>query len=125
MDRKIANLAKRKITAMELDTSHWTKEEFLAFLLLYIANSDTEIQEEEKEYIARKINAKQMDEMMHITANCSDKECIDLISSLRSKFYPGVRGKNQLIKEMKDLTMADGVLNPIEKFTINTLERLL
>ena len=110
---------------MELDTSHWTKEEFLAFLLLYIANSDTEIQEEEKEYIAKKINAKQLEEMMHITASCSDKECIDLIADLRSKFYPGVRGKNQLIQEMKDLTMADGVLNQIEKFTINTLERLI
>ncbi len=106
-------------------TSGWSKKEFLAFLLLHIANADLELSQEELMAIEKLVNEKKFKTIQMIWSKCNDIECINIIKELSNKYFPGDEGKEILIDEMTNLAKLDNELNISEEIMILSLKKLL
>ncbi|MEJ2593728.1 MAG: hypothetical protein P8100_01035 [bacterium] len=106
-------------------TAGWTKKEFLAFLLLHVANADLELSQEELMAIDALVDEKQFKTIQMIWSKCNDIECINIIKELRNKYFPGDDGKEVLIGEMTKLAGLDEKLNISEEIMILSLKKLL
>ena len=106
-------------------TSGWNKNEFLAFLLLHIANADLEPSEEELMFIRRLVNEDQFKIIQMVWSKCNDIQCINIIRELRVKHFPGDEGKETLMREITALASTDEHMNQGEEMMILALRKLL
>ena len=103
----------------------WNKKEFLAFLMLHIANADLELSREELMVIDSLVDEKQFFQIQQVWNKCNDIECINIIRTLRNKLFPGDKGKELLISEMTNLAKSDQQFNLSEEIMILSLKKLL
>lgn len=104
---------------------NWSPEEFKAFLLLYAANADLEMKEEELELAAGSLSAESFSAIRRFFNDCNDYQCLELIHSQRSGHFPGDEGKNVLIAEMTEVCRSDGRISVFEEGMIRVLKRIL
>ena len=109
----------------QIDTSYWRPQDFKAFLLIYMARTDMHIHQKELEMIADELGFKNIDEIQKAADACNDYQCIQLISKLKERFYPGEQGKQELLDKILELIESDGEVHPIEEAIAHGIERLL
>jgi hypothetical protein len=90
----------------------WSYSEFYVFAMLYAANADAHITDEEIALIRPTVNAEQFTAIKTAFNSCSDAEALDHILSYREQYFPTPAAKEQLIADMQLIFDAD------EKFTI-------
>ncbi len=103
----------------------WTYSEFRAYLLLYAANSDFIIKDEEKEVILEGSNKK---ELKHIAAEFdkdSEAEKLDTILWFKTKYYPTLEDVDKLIDEIIEVLIADDEIHHYERNFLMFLKKLL
>lgn len=108
-----------------MDISNWTKDDYRTFVLLYAANVDGELQEEEMELIESLEGEKRVKEIHKIASKLSDYECLNLFENEREKYYPGEAGKEELLKELSTLFKSDGKFTQFEQVVLRNLKRVL
>ena len=106
-------------------TGNWSKDEFLAFLMLHIGNADLNLSSEELIVIAKIVNEEQFAQIQWVWSKCNDIECINIIKSLRRKLFAGDEGKEKLLEEMKALAMSDANFSTNEEIMIRSLKKLI
>lgn len=104
---------------------NWNKEEFKAFILLHIAHADLKISKKEVFMILDEIDEDSFKQIEMVWSGCNDFECIQIIRDLKSKYYPGDEGKDQLIDEMTKLAKADNKFSVSEQNFIRSIRRLI
>jgi len=110
---------------MKQITDSWTKEEFKAFLMLYVAKADLQVSSDELFLILQDISEEAFRRIEMIHAKCNDMQCIGLIREQKEKHFPGSEGKDYLINEITKLALADDKFNVYEKNMIRSIKRLL
>lgn len=108
-----------------MNTTDWTAEDYKALVLIYAANVDAEVQEEEEEVIVAEVGGERATRMKKAVAKLSDYEMLQVLEEERNRFYPGEEGKKILLAEVKELFKADGVYSQVEQVIARNLERLL
>ena len=83
------------------------------------------IHQKEMELIADELGYKNIDDIQMAADQCNDYQCIQLITTLRDKFYPGEEGKKELLDKILELIESDGEVHPIEEAIAHGIERLL
>ncbi len=99
--------------------------EFLAFLLIYIANVDMEFAEEEKAMIRKNVGDVTYDKMVAEFESMSDYKAYDTILSYKGVYYPTVEQKQVILDKMNDLFHADADFNIMEKELLHFLDRMM
>lgn len=110
---------------MERQTQDWDKRDYLAFVLLYLAESDGELQEDELRYIAARLGKEHLEHIRETSASCNDIQCLEWMQALRRRFYPGELGLESLKLEMQELCRADGRFSPLESRIVDLITRQL
>lgn len=110
---------------MKPKTSNWSKDDYLAFLLLYMAEVDLETHRKELLYIANEIGVARLHEIEPQVEKCNDYQCIEIITELRDRYYPGEKGKDELLEEVRQLCNADGQYTEMEQAASMYLKKLL
>lgn len=108
-----------------MEALNWSQNDYLLFLSLYIANSDAQITEDERDIIQGYFGADAYKSMRKYADSCSDFECIGIITDLREKFFPGEEGKKLLLQRMKEIENADGDFNAIEHIIVRNIQKLI
>ena len=106
-------------------TAGWSKDEFVAFLMLHIGNADLKLSREELIVIDGIVSEEQFAQINWVWSQCNDFECINIIRSMRNKFYPEEEGKEKLLEEMKVLAMSDDNFSTNEEIMIRSLNKIL
>jgi hypothetical protein len=110
---------------MKETTANWNEHEFKVYLLLYAANADFHLSEEEREIILSKAS---QDEFKHVSKafeKDNDFERLETILSFREKFYPTDSDIERLKKDLCELLSCDDGMNLYERNFFILLKKLL
>ena len=103
----------------------WSYNEFLAFLLIYIAHVDMEFAEEEKAMIKTKFGENIYEKMFSEFDSMSDYKAYETILSYKGVYFPTQEQKEEIIEKMKTLFDADAEFNIMEKELLHFLDRMM
>lgn len=99
--------------------------EYLAFLLLYAADIDQQIKEEEKEIILTVVEQSEYKAIKKRFDKLNDYERIELIQSHKEEFISTEIDKEKILNDLKSIFLADDEYLAIEKAIFMYLKRLL
>lgn len=107
-----------------MDYSNWTKEEFVAYILLYIANIDLEESEAEQRYILSRVNRETYNSIHDEFDKDNDYQSINkIVNAYKSKsLYASL---DELFADVKLMAFADGKNHQMEQTSYNVLKRIL
>ncbi|MFZ1750836.1 MAG: hypothetical protein WAU01_11620 [Saprospiraceae bacterium] len=103
----------------------WSYNEFLAFLLIYIANVDMDFAQEEKDLIIKFVGEKTFQKMVIEFDKVSDYGAYQSILDYKGVYYPTPERKEEIIDKMKDLFHADAEFNIMEKELLHFMEKMM
>ncbi len=103
----------------------WTKEQFLAYVLLYMAQSDMVQSEKEKELIQSKISEKSFLEMQEILEKDNDYRSIQKIASYVEAKKLTDEDLENLSNEIVALFYADSTFDTLEQNMLRGLRKIL
>lgn len=110
---------------MKNTETNWTKEEFIAYLLLYAAQANYIDTEEEKEIISKKISYDFYKKIHKELEKDNDFQSLEKILANVKKFDYTSKNIDLLLKEIEILYLSDGICDPTEKSMFMGLKRLL
>ena len=102
-----------------------TKTEFHILLLLYASYADLEFSEQEKLKIIDTHGQSAFEKINNLFDTIGEYTKLDTICELRKVFYPGQKGKNDILNMLKDHFLADGDYSKLEKSQYNFLKKIL
>lgn len=103
----------------------WDKEQFLAYLLLYAAYADLQLEEVEEEYIEEKVGKEEYaDVKAEFTADSDKDRAYKIISYSQGEDFDK-EYVQMIMNDMDDLFLADGEYTHWEKAIKRALMRLM
>ncbi|MFZ4399835.1 MAG: hypothetical protein ACOYO1_07365 [Bacteroidales bacterium] len=108
-----------------MEKNNLEKDEFISFLLLFTANSDVIINNKEVDFIKNHLVHHSYKKIYDLFENCSDTECIDLISNNIQKYFKTDEEKEVLMTEVIALLKLDDKFSVIEQHFVNALRRIV
>jgi thiosulfate/3-mercaptopyruvate sulfurtransferase len=103
----------------------WTYDEFLAFLLIYVAHVDMEFAEEEKAFIRQTTSTEIFDKMLVRFEAVSDFQAYQTILEYKQTHFPDEQKKAELLDKIQLLFDADAEFNIMEKELLHFLEKMM
>ncbi len=110
---------------MHIDTDHWDKQDYLAFILLYLAEADGQLEDQELQYIADHLGKEHLDHIRQPASQCNDFQCLEVMRELRPRFYPDQSGLESLKLEMTELCKAGNRFSQFEHEVIEMIAKQL
>lgn len=104
---------------------YWSREEFLAFILLYAADADMECTEEERAMIRSGIDKEHLLQVESEYQRLTDFERITVIKIYQPKYFKDAEGKKRLLKSVVKLFEADGEFDILEHNVYRMLQKIL
>ncbi len=99
--------------------------EFLALLLLYIAQSDASMDESEKLLIKRKIGKTTFHHIIPLFESMSDGEILQTITDYKGVYFPTADQKKEILMEISALFFSDKEFSVMEQAIFKMLERII
>jgi hypothetical protein len=103
----------------------WTYAEFYAFTMLYAANADAHVTDEEIAIIRPTVGAEKYAAIEAAFNACSDAEALDHILSYREQYFPTPAAKEQLLADMQQVFDADAQFTTVERSFRQLFQRLI
>ena len=104
---------------------HWSREEFVAFLLLDAADADMACTQEERVIIKAGIDESHLASVEAEYNSLKDYEKISVIKSYKSQYYNDPTRKSDLLKIVEQLFQADGEFDIMEHNLYRMLQKIL
>jgi len=105
--------------------SQWTKKELVAYILLYIANSDLEQTKDETEYILSRVDKETYASVYKQFDKDNDYQCIqNIVEAVNTHNYYN-DDYAELFADIKLMIYADGEAQEIEAATLSFLRKIL
>ncbi len=104
--------------------NNWTKNEFLAFLLLYACEANGSADRDACSWIQHHVGEAAFEEAFAAFQSNADAEIIQVIIDLKERFFPGEDGKTEIHRHLLDLFRADGQFTAMEQHVVHELEKL-
>ena len=102
----------------------WTYNEFKAYLLIYAAESNQVITEEEKDFIENQFDSVLIKTMQKEFYLDNDYERIQKIMAYIEQNNLSEKDLNSLLKEIKEVYYSDGKFDSTEQAVFQVLEKL-
>ena len=99
--------------------------EYLAFLLLYAADIDQQIKEEEKEIILKIVEQSEYKEIKKNFNKLNDYERIRLIQKHKAEFITTEEKKEEVFKNLKSIFLANDEYMAVERAVFMYLRKML
>lgn len=110
---------------MSSDKPQWSYNEFLAYLLLYAANADFEINEEERKLLLSGLNTYDYNKISKAFDKCNDYERLQIIGTYRDLYYPDDESKEKILNDLRNVFLADEEYNSVERAVFMGLRKVL
>ena len=109
------NAARIKIKTMKEFDTNWSREELIAYILIYCANADFSELKAEKDLIVSKIKGNSLERIHYEFDKDNDYQSIQKIRSTLEKYGYTRDGVNRLNNEMKEMFLSDGNFDTSEQ----------
>lgn len=103
----------------------FTKDEFKVLVMLYAANIDSNIHQDEVDGILQKTDAATYEKVRKMFKKMSDTEILSCIQENKSQFIADADEKQQLLDDVHSIIAADGRNSAMEIQLIRVLKRVL
>lgn len=110
---------------MNNSNTNWTHEEFKAYLLLYAANSNQIVTEEERLFIESKFDKNVISKMTKELNTDNDYQRLQKILNCMNQFNCSESDIKNLLEEVKFISTTDGTVDVVEQSTHSFLSRML
>lgn len=104
---------------------NWNQKEFLAFILLYAANVDSEYTVQEQEMITEVVDQEHYTSVKETFDQMNDTQCLELIQAYKGLYFPTGEQTEELLAKLDSLFEADGDYSRFESAIRSMLHRLL
>jgi hypothetical protein len=108
-----------------MKTEVYTHHDLIAYALIYAAMVDYSISESEKDFIIGRVGRKEFNKMLKVYENDSDFESLERIKLLKDEFFPGEKGKDELLNLIEEVFKCDHEFDALENVVYHGIRRLL
>ncbi|WP_299116766.1 sulfurtransferase [uncultured Winogradskyella sp.] len=113
------------LTHNNMEAPNWTKDEFMAYILLYAAHSDFKEDNHERNVIISKVDMHTFQKIHDEFSNDNDYQCIQKILASVEKHNYSSENMDQILADIKGLFFADGDFDIKEHSMLLFLKRIL
>ena len=106
-------------------TNNWTYEEFHAFVMLYAANVDGHITQDEINLITPTLEPEAYKRIYGIFKQLDDSKALDLILSYRDRYCSTPADRQKILADMVKIYEANKVFEQIERGVHTMFQRML
>lgn len=110
---------------MKITYDAWTKEDFLTYILLYAANADFIISDEEKQFILNKVDEQEYRKIHKIFQKHSEHERSETVRLLGQRYCNEPENKCEIRKDMIKLFFTDDDYSILEKNFFIAIKKIL
>lgn len=110
---------------MANQTDNWTYSEFHAFTMLYAANADGRITQEEEKRIMPSLSSDEYSRIKSVFLSCDDTEALDIILLYAKKYCKTQADKDKVLADMLTIYKSDASFDQIERGVHHLFERML
>jgi len=110
---------------MSETVENWTYNDYLAFIMIYAASADLNIQESEKMLIRERVGDECYEKVMGIFEERNDMERIEIILQFKAEHIKDEAEKEKVLSDMKDVFMADKDYSTLEQNIFMAVQKLL
>lgn len=110
---------------MAIHTENWSYAEFHAFTMLYAANADGRITQEEEKHIIPTLSADEYGRIRSAFFGLDDTAALDLILLYAKKYCKSPADKEKVLADMLTIYKADASFDQIERGVHHLFERIL
>lgn len=110
---------------MPIQTDHWTYAEFHAFVMLYAANADGRITQEEEKQIISTLSGDEYARVKSVFLSIDDASALDIILNYAKKYCKSQADKDKILADMLAIYKADTHFDQIERGVHQLFERML
>jgi len=110
---------------MSESTIRWSQNEFKAYILLYAANSNQQVTDEEREFIESKFDKLTLTKMSKELQSDNDYQRLQKILKCINQFNCSDSDIDKLLEEVKFISTTDGAIDVVEQSTHSFLSRML
>ncbi len=103
----------------------WNKEDYYTFFLIYAANADFVVVDEEREYILNHTNKVVYEKLSKEFNNYTDIEKNTVLEYYIINYCKTREEKIEVYFEMKEVLLVDGVLEASEKIFLRQLRNII
>lgn len=107
------------------DLENWTREEFMAFTLLYAASADFEVSDDERQNIKQIAGEAEMAKAEANLSSLNDYKAIQAILGYKEQYYATEEDKDQLLFDLRVLFESDDEYEINEQNMMRALKKLL
>ncbi|MCD4734505.1 MAG: TerB family tellurite resistance protein [Bacteroidales bacterium] len=108
-----------------MENNTLTYNEFLAYLLLYAANADFNIEKKELDIIHKVIDDQELEHVKKEFEHKNDAQRLEVIMENKKIHFDPVEDKQKLFTHLKDIFLADEQYLAVEKAVFLYLRKLL
>ena len=114
-----------KTTTMEKHPIKLDINEYLAYLMLYAANADFEIEKEELHLIRQAVDREEYRMVRNAFDKANDAERLEVIMRYKDEYINTLRDQDAVIDQLKEVLQADGEDESVERGVFILLKKLL
>ena len=103
----------------------WTKEDFITYLLLYAANSDFIISDEEKQFILKRVTEDEYKKIHKVFHKNNEFERSETVRFLGNRFCNDMDNKCEIRKDIINLFFADDDYSLLERNFFIAIKKIL
>ncbi|HNM25108.1 MAG TPA: hypothetical protein PKL15_06745 [Saprospiraceae bacterium] len=104
---------------------NWSYEEFHAFVLLYAANTDGNVTEDEERLISPTLPAESYARVRELFFKSSDAEVLDIIVAFKNKYCGTPADKERILADMRAVFEAHHGFEQIEREMLHMFDKLM
>lgn len=108
-----------------MENSKWTKDELVAYILLFVAHSDLKETQQEHDYILSRVNMKTYSRIKSEFDADNDYQSISKIVDAVNLDADYRTNPDALFADIKLMAFADGEMDQIEHAIYNSLKKIL
>lgn len=108
-----------------MENINWSKNEFLAYVLLYAAHCNFFESKEEENYILTRVNEATYHRIHTEVVIDSDEDSLNKIQQYISDNNFDEKEKEALIKDIKNVFFADGSVDVLERKVFGILKKII
>jgi hypothetical protein len=98
-----------------MQTDNWTYPEFHAFVMLFAANTDGYITEQEEQLIAPTLTPDAYAKIKSVFMACDDADALDIIFSYRDQYCKTEEDKSRILADMMTVYASHEKLGQVEQ----------
>ena len=103
----------------------WEFADYFAFLLVYAAEADFVIREEEREAIVAKVGQERFLQLLAYFKDLKDVERIDIVYEFKEKYCPTEEDGLRTLSQIEDILRQDHYLSAVEQELLLSLKKIL